>query len=38
MIGMKGMEFRVNEWPTHLTTPESGGKTYVLSTLYLTLA
>ena len=27
MIGMKGMELGVKEWPTHFTIPEMGGNT-----------
>ena len=38
MIGINGSEFGVNECPTHLTTAEIDGKTYVLYTFYLTLA
>lgn len=36
IIGRKGSEFGLKEWPTHLTTPQIGGKTYVASTFYLT--
>lgn len=32
------MEFGVKEWPTHLTIPERGGNTSVVSTFYIILA